>query len=1182
MGKLSKKFNQKARQQQEKNQDDVQEDNKKQKDLQHQLGIESNEYCTNTGESNALVLVKGDKKSRTLSTLNVSKKRVLSKKQQKKLQRIVDQKGKAARRQEILKTLEDSKVSDKELSMFISTASMKQLNPPKRQLEDEAVEEDAAYLMRKPRKRKKKKKDKSLGAGGDSDGIVGVLKQETNGSSEDCESSDISDEESSNKDEQVINLPLDAGDKSDIQENSSTIANDSSIEKIEENIAIQEPGSTIDHITEQKDVSKSVENISFTKDREVPIFVKVERKKEVQAARLLLPILPEEQVVMETIMENDVVVICGETGSGKTTQVPQFLYEAGYGSHPSRKGMIGITEPRRVAAVSMSKRVSTEMSMSNSVISYQIRYEGNVSNKTAMKFMTDGVLLKEMESDFLLSKYSVIIIDEAHERSVFTDILIGLLSRVVPLRKKQGKPLKLIIMSATLRIEDFTENKQLFSAPPPILKIDSRQYPVTIHFNKRTRDDYVTESFNKICKIHRTLKNDGGILVFLTGQNEVLALCRKLKKAFPVRQNKSKIEKVNIDEKSNVDRSSLPKLDLDNYSSNSLVAESHYDDREDDEDYWNMIDDNKSDSEDADSDNDMDDSCYTSALDADIPLHVLPLFSLLSTDKQSKVFEAPPEGTRLCVVATNVAETSLTIPGIKYIVDSGRVKKKFYDKITGVSTFKITWTSKASANQRAGRAGRVGPGHCYRLYSSAVFQNDFEEFAEAEICRRPVDDLVLQMKGMCIDRVLNFPFPSPPSKEALKAAEELLLDLGALTPKKTKSGQLLAVISNLGKSLIDIPVAPRFAKMIMLSLDYDGCLPYVITIVAALTVKELFTDDIDLSDVADFDKEDAKKKRFLITQARRKWAGDGPSSFLGDLLVILRAVGACEFSGCSEKFCKDNGLRYKAMTEIRKLRVQITNAVNGLRGCSHFSVDPKMPPPSSEQTLSIRKILLSCFGDRVARKVPADEAKTLKIKNAYQCCSTDDPVYIHPTSSLFTKLPEFIVYQEIMETSKLYMKTLTCVETEWLPVLAPYKCTFGKPQDIPSPSYDSDTGIVKCYMDSTYGPHLWQINSILLDYPDCPEKYRHFGRFFLEGQVCQKLARYAKKLLSPSSVMIKSWSHLHQRTEKLLGALLEKRVESRSKLDIAWKTDPQFLLKPYLDWLPENLHEEIRQIWPPV
>jgi ATP-dependent RNA helicase DHX37/DHR1 len=308
--------------------------------------------------------------------------------------------------------------------------------------------------------------------------------------------------------------------------------------------------------------------------------VLVTRPPEVENARLLLPIVTEEQPIMEAVLLNTVVVICGETGSGKTTQVPQFLFEAGFGSPESgtlhtklffclssynvadNPGMIGITQPRRVAAMSMASRVAHELSLSSSRVSYQIRYDATVSPSTSIKFMTDGVLLRELASDFLLSKYSVLIIDEAHERSMNTDILIGVLSRVVKLREsmwRDGKdtkvrtthalydswltysqPLRLIIMSATLRISDFVDNTTLFSTPPPVIKVPARQYPVTVHFNRRTVSDYVSEAIRKASKIHARLP-PGGVLIFLTGQNEISGVCKKLEEKYgaeSIRQRK--------------------------------------------------------------------------------------------------------------------------------------------------------------------------------------------------------------------------------------------------------------------------------------------------------------------------------------------------------------------------------------------------------------------------------------------------------------------------------------------------------------------------------------------------------------------------------------------------------------------------------------------------------------------
>lgn len=369
--------------------------------------------------------------------------------------------------------------------------------------------------------------------------------------------------------------------------------------------------------------------------------------------------------------------------------------------------------------------------------------------------------------------------------------------------------------------------------------------------------------------------------------------------------------------------------------------------------------------------------------------------------------------------------------------------------------------------------------------------------------------------------------------------------------------------------------------MIWLATKRKGCFPYIVTIVAALTVKEIFTDDVDLSNVADIEAEDLKQKRVAITVARRKWAGDGPSALLGDLMVILRAVGACEYSGCSETFCKANGLRFKAMIEIRKLRRQLTNAVNHVNSDVAAFIDPKMKPPTDKAAVAIRQIVLSGLFDHVARKVPPEEARSLKVKNCYRCCSTDDLVFIHPTSSLFSKLPEFVVYHEIMETSKLYMKTLFTIQESWLPRFAPHMCTYGKPCEEPVPIYSNNEDCIECYMACTFGPHVWQLPVQLLQYPEKPEKYKWFAKYLLEGEIISQLKEFSHSLLTPASVMVKSWAHLQQKTDVLFNSLVTERIDTKERLLKIWKVKPKFLLKEYLQWIPEAKHNDVRAIWPP-
>lgn len=992
-------------------------------------------------------------------------------------------------------------------------------------------------------------------------------------------------------------------------------SDESTTEDDDEDIAVDPPSTSIETEFVAEKIIKSIPVETVTQSEE-PVaieqppeetvvvapkpatYVHVVRRPDIQEARLKLPILSEEQVIMEAISENPIVIIAGETGSGKTTQVPQFLYEAGY----AKEQMIGVTEPRRVAAISMAKRVGTEMSLGLDEVSYLIRFEGSATDRTKIKFMTDGVLLKEIENDFLLTKYSVIILDEAHERSVYTDILLGLLSRIVPLRNKKGIPMKLIIMSATLRVADFTENRKLFKIAPPVLKVDARQFPVTVHFNKRTDSDYVNEAYKKTVKIHTKLP-EGGILIFLTGQQEVLQLVKRLRKAFPLQKkphigrHKGDSSKEEVHEDAAVEENSdleddefderpykpknkgarskaagvlaaLPKVNLDSYR---LPG----DDTEAD-----IYEANDSDTEkpmDSDDEEDMDEDEQQLAIESTSqPLWVLPLYSLLSSEHQARVFEPPPEGTRLCVVATNVAETSLTIPNIKYVIDSGRQKTRIYDKVTGVSAYVVTYSSKASAQQRAGRAGRTGPGHCYNLYSSAVYNDDFQEFSVPEIQKKPVDDLMLQMKCMGIDRVVNFPFPSPPDEVQLKVAERKLQLLGAL--EETRSDGEVAKVSKLGKAISVFPVAPRFGKMLALSHQHE-LLQYTVCLVAALSVQEVFQESLNESNPDECDVNKTKKNAKLI-QKRLKWAGLGNSLSLGDPMVLLRAVGASEFAHSKGKlleFCSENGLRHKAIAEIRKLRVQLTNEINLHMPDLDLCVDPEMKPPTDLQAKYLRQILLAGMNDNVARKCPPEEAgeKTSKKSNktpAYQTPEMEDPIFMSATSVLSKSPPEFVIYQEAYElqipgkTPKMIMRGLSAIDPEWLCTFAPKLCNF-EPVPDQKPSYDKSTDRVMQKMHVTFGRSAWSLPDADVELPFGAEACRQFGMFLLNGDVFAKLQPYQEKLLSTPSSITKSYNKIIPRVDAFIKALLKHQINSKQNLQTIWKKNPK--CKLILD-CPEN------------
>lgn len=842
------------------------------------------------------------------------------------------------------------------------------------------------------------------------------------------------------------------------------------------------------------------------------VTVTVVRDDEIQTARSKLPVYAEESRIMEAIHHNDCVIICGETGSGKTTQVPQFLFESGYGVEGSdTPGMIGVTQPRRVAAVSMAKRVGNELGNYSSKVGYQIRFDATVSNETSLKFMTDGVLLREMMTDFLLMKYSALIIDEAHERNVNTDILIGMLSRVLKLRREYSEkhpekfyPLKLIIMSATLRVSDFSENKVLFDVPPPILQVEARQFPVSVHFSKKTPYEYTEEAFRKTCKIHRKLPK-GAILVFLTGKAEITAMVKKLRREFPFPDEKKKQvignDNDEIDLKIDGRNADIEIEEID-FQVNELEVNEDYNEEEEEEG----------------------EEGFEESLDEDQtekdPLYVLPLYSLLPTSEQMKIFENPPAGSRLCVVATNVAETSLTIPGVRYVVDCGRAKERKYDEETGVQSFEIDWISKASADQRSGRAGRTGPGHCYRLYSSAVYESEFPQFSNPEILRMPVEGVVLNMKSMGIQTVANFPFPTPPNREMLRQAENLLKYLGALDKQK---GQ----ITSMGKKMSLFPLSPRFSKILLIA-NQQGCLPYIIALVSGLTVGDPFLSEYDLGiqvneqsakkvsdDLSDDEKvrddydamennmtqldlENRRKIRQRFNKSNEMFTRLDKYS---DSLKLLSAICATDHIPKKKrsKFYQDHFLREKQMTEIIKLRKQLTYIVrihtskDGIAASSKIDDEEmKLGKPTKQQVQAIKQMIAAGFIDQIAFRLDTIDKETklsnnMKIINvpyftpSYMVNHSKDDsyIYIHPNSVIVKsgKAPEYLVYSHLQKSSKtgksdkVKMHPLNDITSIGLTNVGKNTglITFSKPLGLP---IEKDLETRECHVVPRYGADL--------------------------------------------------------------------------------------------------------------
>lgn len=749
--------------------------------------------------------------------------------------------------------------------------------------------------------------------------------------------------------------------------------------------------------------------------------VLVNRTPEIEGSRLKLPIVVEEQKIMQAIHNNTTVVVYGATGSGKTTQVPQFLYEAGYGSPTSpTPGMIGVTQPRRVAAVSMAKRVADELGNHGKRVAYQIRFEGNVGADTAIKFMTDGVLLREVAQDVALRKYSAIVIDEAHERSVNTDILIGMLSRVVKLREEMRAedpavtPLKLVIMSATLRITDFTENKTLFPVPPPVLQAEGRQYTVTNHFSRKTHHDYLEDAFHKISKGHRKLP-PGGMLVFLTGQNEITALMKRLRAAFPTAKGHTPAgPKVRVSAKD----AAIEAEDID--LGEAMVAGDDGGDETDESVDRELEDDNEFNIDEGDE-----------SATGPAKIHVLPLYSLLPTREQLRVFEPPPDGSRLIILATNIAETSLTIPGIRYVFDCGRSKERKYDPLTGVQSFEIGWISKASASQRAGRAGRTGPGHCYKLYSSAVYERDFEGFAKPEILRMPIEGVVLQLKAMNLQHVVNFPFPTPPERQMLASSEKLLTYLSAIK----STGE----ITEMGTTMSLFPLSPRFARVLLIGHLHD-CLPYTIALVAGLSTAEVLVpenqavraiatreEDVVLTQANRIEEDERNKERRKFNKVQKDFCSLDDKS---DAIKLLQVVG--EFAhNPTEAWCQHHFVRFKVLKEISQLRRHITDLLRlNIPAFASLTFQEKLPKPSPKQVKALKQIIAAGFIDHVAiradkspnppagvRRNPSraiDVPYLTLFPSHLQNKDEDKAVYLHPASPLAhlspQECPEYVIY----------------------------------------------------------------------------------------------------------------------------------------------------------------------------
>ncbi|CAA7027917.1 unnamed protein product [Microthlaspi erraticum] len=1017
------------------------------------------------------------------------------------------------------------------------------------------------------------------------------------------------------------------------------------------------------------------EDVATVKGPRVPAFVvHVTRPAEVEETRKNLPIIMMEQEIMEAINYHPAVIISGQTGCGKTTQVPQFLYEAGFGSKKfsSRSGAIGITQPRRVAVLATAKRVALELGVRlGQEVGFQVRYDKKIGENSCIKFMTDGILLREIQNDFLLRRYSVIILDEAHERSLNTDILIGMLTRVLKIRQEcyeeqqkslesggtvssenQVNPLKLILMSATLRVEDFVSGKRLFPKSPPVIEVPTRQYPVTIHFSKKTEIvDYIGEAYKKVMSIHKKLPQ-GGVLVFVTGQREVDYLCEKLRKssrelvvqaakrdAFAKKKEKKKCDDDGDGSFGGVDMKEIAEAFNDGSNSPDYRFSSHGEDpsetrdgkfhddfdeedmyESDEESDWETVDDGGSansliDEKKLDalraacmSLSDKKGSESTENQEADEQekkppppgkLRVLPLYAMLSPAAQLRVFEEVEEGERLVVVATNVAETSLTIPGIKYVVDTGRAKAKNYDIKTGMETYEVDWISQASASQRAGRSGRTGPGHCYRLYSSAVFSNIFEESSPPEITKVPVDGVVLLMKSMNIPKVENFPFPTPPETSAIREAERSLKALQALDC----NGRL----TPLGKAMSRYPMSPRHSRMLLTVIKMlkeaqsysrvNLVLGYAVAAVAALSLANplimQFEGDDKRNDAGDAgitgkqeDKQRRKDRKEKIKAARDRFSN--PSS---DALTVAYALHAFEVSENGQGFCESNGLHLKTMNEMSKLKDQLLRIVFScckpsetedefswthgtiqdvekswrISGSSSF----KTPLLQNEEEL-LGEAICAGWADRVARKMKSTE---------YQACAVQEPVFLHRWSSLINSAPELLVYSELLLTNRPYMHGATRVKPEWLLKHAESLCVFSTPLKDPKPYYSSEMDRVFCWVVPSFGPHLWELPAHSVAVKDDRDRAAVFGCALLQGEVLPCLQSVRPMLAGKPETLLEREAWGLERVGSLVRALEVKKIDSLESLRKTWEQNSNVLYSEIQAWFQKNSRHHVTELW---
>jgi ATP-dependent helicase HrpA len=734
-------------------------------------------------------------------------------------------------------------------------------------------------------------------------------------------------------------------------------------------------------------------------------FQSLERAQTRAAVRLkcdypdVLPVSGKRADIQRLIEENQVVIVCGTTGSGKTTQLPKIVLEAGAG----KTGRIGVTQPRRLAATGMARRVAEEMESDyGKGVGCQVRFDDSTCDETIIKFMTDGILLAETQRDRHLLQYDCLIIDEAHERSLNIDFLLGYIKTLLAVRPD----LKVVISSATLDAESFSA----FFDDAPVIEVEGRTYPVEDFFLPGGKDEELSNHILRAMRWISDVDDQGDVLIFLPGEREIRDATKKLEGQ-----------------------------------------------------HWKNT-------------------------------EVLPLFGRLSMGEQQRVFKIG--GRRRIILATNVAETSITIPGIHYVIDSGQVRLSRFNPRTQVQGLQIEQVSQASARQRRGRCGRVADGICIYLYDEETLENS-AQYTDPEIRRTSLAGVILQMDMLGLPPIDQFPLIDPPSSTLVNEGYKALRDIGAIDEDRK--------LTRLGRDIARFPTDPHLARMIVQAYD-EGALPELLILVAFLSIQDVRERPTEKADAADL--------------AHAQWK-DPKSDFI-TILNLWNAIenerGAGGSHGKLRKFCKKNFINYRRVMEWRNLWQDLHGTVRDLK----WKVPREWRLEESHYDL-IHRSLLAGLPANIGIK--DEESKEFT-------AARNRKFFIFPGSGLFKKPPEWVMTFALVETTRLYARTVAEIQPEWVEAVAPHLCKAV----YKNPAWNADKGFV-------YAKESILSGGLTLS----QGKPVHFGP--INPEVARKI--FIREGMVPAQLNTRGgWLKLHQRMLDDIQSLEEKIRRPGSLLDV--------------------------------